>query len=213
MIWDPEHDQLRFKMKLNLYPKKNKRRKTQNATQHYGKPDLPTAIYKANDIVTNKQHIYDPLGLTGPFTIRAKILMQRLWTSNEKLDWDDPIPEENRQQWLTFFNELPEMNHVRFKRCMKPSDAYGSCAYARWQRQGGGFASNLIVSKNRLAPLKTMSIDKMDKRLKSFVDKACRYSFQICYHIVDSQIVHCMTQKNSYGFNTFAATRIGDVLT
>lgn len=160
--------------------------------------------------------------------------MRRLWTSNEKLDWDDPIPEENRQQWLIFFNELPEMDYVRFKRCMKPSDAvgdpslvifsdasndaYGSCPYARWPRQGGGFASNLIVSKNRLAPLKTMSIDKIElcgavlnKRLKSFVDKECRYSFQKCYHIVDSQIVHCMTQKNSYGFNTFAATRIGEI--
>ena len=63
-----------------------------------------------------------------------------------------------------------------------------------------------------------MSIDKIElygavlnKRLKSFVDKECRYSFQKCYHIVDSQIVHCMTQKNSYGFNTFAATRIGEI--
>ena len=28
-------------------------------------------------------------------------------------------------------------------------------------------------------------------------------------HIVDSQIVHTMVQKESYGYNTFAATRIG----
>ena len=174
--------------------------------------------------------MYDPLGLAGPFTVRAKILMRHLWANSEKLNWDDPIPEHNKQQWSAFFNELPEMNQVKFERCLKPSDAvcnpvliifcdasedaYGSYAYVRWQRQGGGFACNLI----RLAPTKKMSIDKIElcgavlsKRLKSFIDKECRYTFQKCYYVVDSQIVHSMIQKSSYGFNTFAATRIGEI--
>ena len=51
----------------------------------------------------------------------------------------------------------------------------------------------------------------LNKRLKVFVEKECRYRFQRIYHIVDSQIVHAMTQKHSYGFNTFAATRIGEI--
>ena len=34
---------------------------------------------------------------------------------------------------------------------------------------------------------------------------------QRCLHIVDSQIVHAMVQKESYGYNTFAATRIGEI--
>ena len=107
------------------------------------------------------------------------------------------------------------LNQVKFERCLKPSDAvcnpiliifcdatedaYGSCAYVRWQRQGGGFACNLIVSKNRLAPAKKMSIDKIEmcgavlsKRLKSFIDKECRYTFEKCYYVVDSQIVQAM---------------------
>ena len=108
--------------------------------------------------------------------MRAKILMRHLWPTGEKLDWDDPIPDDNKQQWSTFFKELPaEMNQVKFERCLKPSDAvcnpvliifcdasedaYGSCVSVRWQGQGGGFACNLIVSKNRLAPTKKMSIE------------------------------------------------------
>ena len=51
----------------------------------------------------------------------------------------------------------------------------------------------------------------LNKRLKAFVEKECRYRFQRTYHIVDSQIVHAMMQKHSYGFNTFAATRIGKI--
>ena len=34
VIRDPDHDQLRFKTKLNLYLKKKKHPKTQNVTQH-----------------------------------------------------------------------------------------------------------------------------------------------------------------------------------
>ena len=51
----------------------------------------------------------------------------------------------------------------------------------------------------------------MNKRLKSFVEKECRYRFQRIYHIVDSQIVQAMIQKHSYRFNTLAATRIGEI--
>ena len=96
--------------------------------------------------------MYDPLGLARPFTVRAKILMRQLWATSEKLDWDDAIPEDNKQQWSAFFNELPEMNQVKFERCLMPSDAvsnpvliifcdasenaYGSCAYVRWQSTG-----------------------------------------------------------------------------
>ena len=63
-----------------------------------------------------------------------------------------------------------------------------------------------------------MSIDRIElcgvvlsKRLKSFIDKECRYTFEKCYYLVDSQIVHAMIQKSSYSFNTFAATRIGEI--
>ena len=122
--------------------------------------------------------MYDPLGLAGPFTVRDKILMRHLWANSVKLDWDDPISEDNKQQWSVFFNELPEMNQVKIERCLKPSDAVCNPA------------------KNRLAPIKKMSIDKiklcgavLSKRLKSFIDKQCRYTFEKCYYVVDSNIV------------------------
>ena len=41
-------------------------------------------------------------------------------------------------------------------------DAYAACAYVRWKRQNGQFESNLISSKNRLAPIKKLSIDRIE---------------------------------------------------
>ena len=43
------------------------------------------------------------------------------------------------------------------------------------------------------------------------IEAQCKYKLQKCYHIVDSQIVHAMIQKESYGLNTLAATQIGEI--
>ena len=163
--WDPIKDHLCFSAKLNFFS--NRKRKVQKDNRNKDSKLTPPLTKRM--ILSQVNSMYDPLGLAGPFTVQAKILMQHLWANSEKLDWDDPILEDHKQQWSVFFNELPEMNQVKFERCLKPSDAicnpvliifchasedtYGSCAYVRWQRQGGGFACNLIVFKNRLAPI------------------------------------------------------------
>ena len=51
----------------------------------------------------------------------------------------------------------------------------------------------------------------MSKRLRGFIEKESIYNFAAHYHIVDSEIVRAMIQKESYGFNTFTATRIGEI--
>ena len=228
--WSPCEDQLYFEVKIKFSSK----RKTTALQTNNTATEIPPQQLTKRMILSQINSVYDPLGLAGPFTVRAKILMRHLWGSDQKLDWDDPIPEENRENWVTFFKDLQDMDQIRFMRCMKPSDAigepilivfsdasqdaYAACAYVRWELQNGQFESNLILSKNRLAPIKKLSIDRIElcgavlnKRLKTFIEKECRYRFQRTYHIVDSQIVHAMIQKNSYGFNTFAATRIGEI--
>ena len=162
--WDPIKDHLCFSAKLNFIS--NRKRGVQKDNPNNDSKLTPPVTKRM--ILSQVNSMYDLLGLAGPFTVWAKILMRHLWATSKKLDWDDPITDDNKQQWSAFFKELPaEINQVNFERCLKPSDAvcnpvliiscdasedaYGSCAYVRWQRQGGGFACNLIVSKNRLA--------------------------------------------------------------
>ena len=79
------------------------------------------------------------------------------------------------------------------------NNAYGACAYVRWELSTGEFDSYLILSKNRLAPVKRMSIDRIElcgtvlnKRLKTILQQQCRYTIQGCYHIVDSPDCACL---------------------
>ena len=81
--------------------------------------------------------------------------MRQIWAKYPELTWDDPIPEQNKQNWMTFFQDLLEMDKVLYKRCLKPNDAvndpvliifsdasndaYGACAYVRWECTDGRF--------------------------------------------------------------------------
>lgn len=74
--------------------------------------------------------IFDPLGLIGPVTIKAKILMQSLWQL--KIDWDTPIPETLRIVWSSYFQQLLIINQIAISRhavLHSPSDIqlHGFC--------------------------------------------------------------------------------------
>ena len=223
-------DELQYKVQLKTIIKNKRKKRDQQDMKMLDIVNNPSK----RTILAQVNSIYDPLGLAGPFTVRAKILMRQLWGAEDKLDWDDPIPDKYKQEWSEFCQDLLGMNDVKFKRCLKPKDStgdpvliifsdgsinsYGACAYVRWELINGKYKCALKLSKNRLAPIKKMFIDRIElcgavlnARLKAFIQCHCRYKFKKIYHIVDSQIVHSMIQKSSYGFNTFAATRVGEI--
>ena len=225
VVWNPVQDEFVYKMNLRTTPEKKRHGKTHD--------DANTPTKRI--ILSQVNSIYDPLGLAGPFTARAKILMRELWGIENKLGWDDAIPERYKQYWRQFCQDMLEMNNIKFKRCVKPKDTadeqpmliifsdgssnpFSACAYARWALNNGRYSCRLLLSKNRLAPIEKMSIDRIElcgallnSRVKTFLLKQCRYKFIKCYHILDSQIVYSMIQKESYGFNTFAATRVREI--
>ncbi|KAE8289495.1 hypothetical protein D5F01_LYC11197 [Larimichthys crocea] len=70
---------------------------------------------------------YDPLGLLIPYTTRAKILVQRLWS--KKRDWDDPqLPTDLLQQWHAWESELHQLPAISLPRCyMSPETDFSTC--------------------------------------------------------------------------------------
>ena len=178
--------------------------------------------------------IYDPLGLIAPVTIKAKMMMRTLWTEEKSLNWDDPMPNHIVKEWKALFEELYALEEVRFSRAVKPKndvgqpelilfsdgskESYGTVAYARWLTKNNTYKACLLASMNRVAPAKTMDIVRLElcgavlsKRLRIFIVEEMRYTFKAIYHLIDSQIVKAMITKNSYGFNTFVANRIGEI--
>ena len=126
------------------------------------------------------------------------------------------------------------MREIMFPRCVKPkgaignpilitfSDAsehaFGACCYLRWETAHNEFQSQLFTSKSRVAPVKKMSIVRLElsaavlaTRIRTFVEQKTRFIFDQYIHIVDSEIIRAMIQKESYDFNTFVGTRVGEI--
>ena len=93
--WNPILDYLCFSVKLDFSPKKTKRHRTTIAK--YESITIPAQLTKRT-ILSQVNSIYDPLGLAGPFTVRAKMMMRQIWASNKELGWDDPIPEDHKNK-------------------------------------------------------------------------------------------------------------------
>lgn len=101
--------------------------------------------------------------------------MQKLW--QEKIDWDEEIPDYLRIKWQTSYQELQYINKLRIPRwigiCINSkieihgfsdasSHAYGACIYVRSIGVNDHCTTRLLCAKSRITPLKTVSIPRLE---------------------------------------------------
>ena len=228
MNWNYCEDSVSYKVNLNFSKKKGNCRSEPNLLEQDVPNKIPECLTKRM-ILSQINGFFDPLGL-----VKAKILWRKLWMGKTK-GWDDPISPELQREWCSFFKEMFIIEKIKFERCTKPPNAtdnppililfsdasinaYGTCAYIRWELHNGHFSSCLVPAKCRVTPIKRISIVRLEmngallaKRLKVFIEKETRIKFARVYFFVDSEIVVAMLQKESYGFSTYIGLRVGEI--
>ncbi|GFU11211.1 integrase catalytic domain-containing protein [Trichonephila clavipes] len=127
--------------------------------------------YTKRDVLSQIARIYDPLGLLGPVIAKAKIFMQQLWLL--KLDWNETLPPDVSTQWRNFIQTLKNIESIHVPRCFlvvptkfvvlngfvdASSKAYGAVIYV----QTNETTNQLLCSKSRLAPIKSMTIPRLE---------------------------------------------------
>ena len=231
VLWNTATDCINFKFKLNFSPKIRKQPSSSDLTEHDIPVNIPKTLTKRM-VLSQLNGVFDPLGLCSPVIVKAKILMRKLHT--KRLDWDDSIGDEERKSWISVFSDLFQAEKHPMPRCVKPQlysgdpefiffsdaseQAYRACVYVRYALLNGSFASRLLMSKTKLAPVKKISIVRLElcgalisARIKVLLEKEMRIELQNYCCLVDSKIVQAMIQKESYGFKTFVALRIGEI--
>ena len=153
------------------------------------------------------------------------------------IPWDKIIPVELRKPWIDYFKEVPKLSEVKFRRSVKPenvnpdldpvlvtfsdgsTESYGGCAYVLWDLMDGTREAVLIAAKGKLGPLthrgETVKMElngaTLTTRLKSWIQKESKLIFREHIPFLDAKIVQAMIQRSSYGYNTFAALRVGEI--
>ncbi|XP_046961242.1 uncharacterized protein LOC124530918 [Vanessa cardui] len=109
---------------------------------------------------------YDPMGFASPIVIKAKSIMQKIWSYN--IGWDEHIPNELVDEWLQFARSLAAMHPIHLDRHIPTINAaavqligfadassttgYGCCIYLRVVDKTGKAELSLLCSKSRVNP-------------------------------------------------------------
>ena len=139
-------------------------------------PPPDELVLTKRNMLKKTASIYDPFGFLMPFVVQAKMLMQEAWI--EALGWDEELPDHFKMEWKRCFWELGELGAVCVLRCLKEdkelrdvtihtfSDAseraYAAAAYVCHEYEDGTVSTRLVAAKSRLAPLKAMSIPRLE---------------------------------------------------
>lgn len=209
LLWDSSKDQLQYSISLTDSNQNTKR-----------------------SILSQIARIYDPLGLIGPVLIVAKIIMQNLW----KLDvgWDDPVSPAFYEIWFNYYTSLEALNQIRISRNFNPQNskqsftlhgfgdasekAYDASIYCVYESKQGERKSYLVCSKAKVAPLKTISLSKLElcaalilARLLAAVIKAMKHPIKDVHLWSDSTIVLCWLDTLPHKLKSYYANRVIEI--
>ena len=134
-------------------------------------------LYTKRNFLKKKATLFDPIRLLAPFIIRAKMLLQDMWTAG--LEWDDELTEPLASCARAWFGELEKLKKVRIPGCLQRKDrsldsmslhtfvdasenAYGAVVYARCTYEDGSSSSEIVAAKFRVAPCIATSIPRLE---------------------------------------------------
>ncbi|XP_055701660.1 uncharacterized protein LOC129800941 [Phlebotomus papatasi] len=186
------------------------------------------AIVKRS-VLSNMSRVFDPLGLLSPVTITGKIFIQKLWKEN--LDWDTELPEQLRDEWISYQEEILKLSALSLPRkftpfddvkqlqlygfCDASQDAYAACIYARSINLNGEVSCQLIAAKTRVAPTSPLTIPRLELcgaillvRLLKKVQKALSMEIGDIRVFSDSTIVLHWISGEASRWKTFVRNRV-----
>ena len=213
--WSPEEDYFSFQTKFHKIDKEiltGERRPTKR------------------EILKVVMSIFDPLGFVANFIIHGKILLQDIWRSG--LGWDDEITSDQNIKWNMWLNDLKNIYKMKIRRqytisrnntydlhifCDASEVAYASVVYLQW-KEDEQFKTSFVIAKTRVAPLKPMSIPRLElqaalmgARLGNYIVKELQLNLNSTFYWTDSKTVLHWIKSESKRYKMFVSQRLGEI--
>lgn len=129
-------------------------------------------------VLSTINSVFDPLGLASPVTVQGRALLREL--TSDTSDWDAPLPEEKRSEWVTWRDSLLELKELHIPRTYTPDSltkarrlelcvfsdastkAIGAVAYLRAIDEDGNSHVGFVLGKAKLAPQCKPTIPRLE---------------------------------------------------
>ncbi|XP_025997196.2 uncharacterized protein LOC105199694 [Solenopsis invicta] len=150
-------------------------------------------------ILSEAARLFDPLGLLGPVTITARLILQELWLVGTH--WDESVPQGIHTRWADLKTQLVELNDLRVPRCVK----------LRSEHQ--------LLQIHGVAPLKTISLPRLElsavllplARLIVKIKEAINLANVATFLWTDSTTTLNWITSTSRRWSVFVANRVGEI--
>ncbi|XP_034944944.1 uncharacterized protein [Chelonus insularis] len=182
-------------------------------------------------ILSETAQLYDPLGFLAPFIVRAKMLLQEIWL--DKLSWDDQAPDHIITKWNSFRSELSQVSDLSIPRWLRITQkstvelhgfsdasqaAMAAVVYIRTTHPDHGTCSTIVCSKSKVAPLKKMSIPRLELTAALLLARLITYvrnnldiqpTQLVCW--TDSSVTLTWIQSHSSRWKEFVRNRVSAI--
>ncbi|KAI5754304.1 hypothetical protein M8J77_007615 [Diaphorina citri] len=185
------------------------------------------------NILSITARIFDVLGFVSPFIITLKLLIKELWCM--KLDWDEEPPSTIQKRWNSIVSEMPILNTLRIPRhlgiktsssvslisfCDASERALGACVYIQVTSPDGSISANLICAKSKVAPVKYVTIPRLElcaalllakllHTVQTIIEKKYPIEKILCF--TDSTVSLSWILSASFKWNTFVSNRVSKI--
>ena len=174
--------------------------------------------------------VFDPLGLAGPFILPARIMLQRL--CKQDLGWDQEIGVTEMAVWRQWLLDIVKLEQMSLPRSIRPRDfvdpmtcqmhafsdasdeGYGIAIYTRLEGSSGRVFCNLLMGKSRVAPLKKVTIPRMELTAASLsvkfvtlITSDMELPFNVHYWTDSTSVLRYIANKTTR-FHIFVANRV-----
>ncbi|XP_049873733.1 uncharacterized protein LOC126372153 isoform X1 [Pectinophora gossypiella] len=175
---------------------------------------------------------FDPMGYASPIIVRAKVILQKIWSAN--VGWDSPLPENIKNEWLQFIESLNKLEPIYLSRNIPVKQAgkveligfadasskvaYGCCTYLRVTSSTGEVLLSLLCSKSRINPLsKSLTVPRLELNACLLLAKLVKKVYETIqlkipihnvYLFSDSKIVLAWMKTEVAKLGAYVANRI-----
>ena len=187
--------------------------------------------------------LFDPLGIASPVGLTGKLLQRKIFLSsknseqNKRDDWDDPLPNENRNEWKKWIDTLEDVNCVKLPRCYHPAgfgevmvnelhifcdaakDSIGHVIYLRQVDQAQNIAVSFVFASSKVAPKAAASIPRLElcaavgaAQSAQYVKSELKTDVHLMQYYSDSNIVLGYLNNRIRCFSRYVTSRVQNIL-